>query len=163
MAWPHLPSLATMRPGSKLPSLEATEAEDSDGRAWSEHSLGATAMESELQQIAAQREKLGDTLSTQEVLAQQVNGDQGGAVPEVQAAPVSVVRAKVRRVKDLLRRRNRSEVSYDRALPQLGVPIPDRELKPTRDWKERPARKAAERVDYVGLRGRLRARSRGGG
>jgi hypothetical protein len=32
----------------------------------------ATAMESELQQIAAQREKLGDTLSTQEVLAQQV-------------------------------------------------------------------------------------------
>ncbi|CAL1138634.1 unnamed protein product [Cladocopium goreaui] len=85
VAAPHLPSLATMRPGSKLPSLEATEAEDSDGRAWSEHSLGATAMESELQQIAAQREKLGDTLSTQEVLAQQVNGDQGGAVPEVQA------------------------------------------------------------------------------
>eukprot|EP00435_Cladocopium_sp_Y103_P006028 s5041_g1.t3 len=69
----------------------------------------------------------------------------------------------VRKVKDLLRRRNRSEVSYDRALPQLGVPSPERELKPTRGWKERPARKAAERVDYVGLRGRLRARSRGGG
>ena len=39
-------------------------------------------MESELQQIAAQREKLGDTLSTQEVLAQQVRNRRNGRVGE---------------------------------------------------------------------------------
>ena len=156
MAAPQLPSLATMRPGSKLPSLEATE--DSDGRAWSEHSLGATAMESELQMIAAKREKLGDTLSTQEVLAQQVNSDLGGPVTEVQAAPVLAVRTKVRRVRDLMRGRHRSEVNYDRALPHLGGPT---ELKLRRD-RAVAARKAADRVEAGRLRG-LRAKSRGGG
>ncbi|CAJ1414986.1 unnamed protein product [Effrenium voratum] len=66
------PTVATeICEGSKLPSLEATE--DIGSRACETHSsLGATAMESELKVIADRREKLGDTLSTQEVLAQQV-------------------------------------------------------------------------------------------
>mmetsp|Transcript_82979 Transcript_82979/g.199110 ORF Transcript_82979/g.199110 Transcript_82979/m.199110 type:complete len:166 (+) Transcript_82979:94-591(+) len=108
------PRLPTMRPGSKLPSLEATE--DIGSRACETHSsLGATAMESELKVIADRREKLGDTLSTQEVLAQQVASHKN-------AEPVAQVQErKVRAsVRELVKNgRLRQSASCRRALPPL--------------------------------------------
>ncbi|CAJ1353788.1 unnamed protein product [Effrenium voratum] len=109
------PTVATeICEGSKLPSLEATE--DIGSRACETHSsLGATAMESELKVIADRREKLGDTLSTQEVLAQQVASHKN-------AEPVAQVQErKVRAsVRELVKNgRLRQSASCRRALPPL--------------------------------------------
>ncbi|CAK9048170.1 unnamed protein product, partial [Durusdinium trenchii] len=152
----RLPSLATMRPGSKLPSLEATE--DWDAETWSDtrSSLGETALESQLQDLNAKRESLGDTLSTQEVLARQVLHDNASV-----EAPIAT---RVNRVKDWVRRRH-SEVGR-RALPRLSICIVGTELQcsKTKEGIERAkdARSVARAraVDRPWLRGR-RGRSRG--
>ncbi|CAE7239389.1 unnamed protein product [Symbiodinium necroappetens] len=60
--------------GSMLPSVCEHRAEGHRSRAdsWSETQSSDVALEMELEDIARLRERLGDTLSTQEVLAQQV-------------------------------------------------------------------------------------------
>ncbi|CAK9054868.1 unnamed protein product, partial [Durusdinium trenchii] len=161
MAASRLPSLATMRPGSKLPSLEATE--DWDAETWSDtrSSLGETALESQLQDLNAKRESLGDTLSTQEVLARQVLHDNASVEVPWREAPIAT---RVNRVKDWVRRRH-SEVGR-RALPRLSICIVGTELQcsKTKEGIERAkdARSVARAraVDRPWLRGR-RGRSRG--